>query len=457
MNDAARTRVMGHHSASGSLPGLLAANVAFAVGLFVHGFLYNFYLERLGYTPLAMGRAQAALTAGGLLALLPAGRLVDRFGPRVCVTAAALGAAAGLAAGALVERALPIYASALLAGAAVGTWRVAGGPLMLRVAGSEVRARAFSWNVGLMVAAGGVLYFLAGAVPERLTALGWDALGARRAALLAAALATGLAAALYARLPDETGATPAPAASPGPAGAAGVAGAAGGAVRDGVRGGEGWSDGRLLAVTAAVFVWMLAASMTLPFFNLYFARAHGLSLTATGGLLGLGQVLTAAALLGSAELAQRRGPGTALAAWLVVMPPALLLLGLSPALGPAVALFVVQGFAPPATYPLVDQLVLERAHPARRGHAASWRNAATEASGVAGAWLGGALLAAASFGALFAAAGGVAAAGAVLLAVVLLGTTRPAAGRSEPDRAAASSAGGAGTAAGRARSGSDSA
>ena len=45
----------------GRLRLLLGANVVFATGLFVHGFLYNFYLDSLGYSPLEMGRAQAAL------------------------------------------------------------------------------------------------------------------------------------------------------------------------------------------------------------------------------------------------------------------------------------------------------------------------------------------------------------------------------------------------------------
>lgn len=380
----------------------------------MHGFLYNFYLERLGFTPLEMGRAQAALTAGALLALLPAGRLVDRAGARTCMLLATGAAATGLALGGLARREETIYAAALLAGAGTGAWRVAGGPLLLAATTPATRARAFSWNVGLMVAFGGALFFLGGAVPEWLDRQGWDALMARRAALIGAALVTLTAIALYAGLPPARPAAvrhgaATPAAAPRP----------------------GWHDARLLLVTGAIFVWMLAGGLTLPFFNLYFARGHGLSLTATGALMGGAQLATALALLGSAELSQRRGPRAALAVWTAVLPPALLALALGPALGAAAALFVVQGFAAPATFPLVDQLVLERADPARRGHAASWRNVATEASGVAGAAAGGALLAAASFAILFAVAGGVALLGAVLLFALFRGAVvTSAAGRS---------------------------
>jgi MFS transporter, DHA1 family, inner membrane transport protein len=413
-DSSGRKAVIGGLPETGSLLRLLAGNVAFAAGLFVHGFLYNFYLERLGFTPLEMGRAQAALTAGALLALLPAGRLVDRAGARTCMLLATGAAAAGLALGGLARREETIYAAALLAGAGTGAWRVAGGPLLLAATTPATRARAFSWNVGLMVAFGGALFFLGGAIPEWLDRQGWEALAARRAALVGAALVTLTAITLYAGLPPARPARP-PDASQAPAA------------------NSGWSDARLLLVTGAVFVWMLAGGLTLPFFNLYFARGHGLSLTATGALMGGAQIATALALLGSAELSQRRGPRAALALWTAVLPPALLALALGPALGVAAALFVVQGFAAPATFPLVDQLVLERADPARRGHAASWRNVATEASGVTGAAAGGALLAAASFAVLFAVAGAVALLGALLLVLLFRG----AAATSAADRSAA--------------------
>lgn len=419
-DSAGRKTVITDLPVPGSLLRLLAANVAFAAGLFVHGFLYNFYLERLGFTPLEMGRAQAALTGGALLALVPAGRLVDRAGARACMLAATVAAATGLALGGLARGEASIYAAALLAGAGTGAWRVAGGPLMLAATTPASRARAFSWNVGLMVGAGGLLYFLGGAVPEFLEGRGWDTLAARRAALIGAALLTLAATLLYARLPAARPATVAPTASTDAASTG------------------GWTDARLAVVAGAVFVWMLAGALTLPFFNLYFARGHGLSLTATGALLGGAQIATALVLLGSAELAQRRGPRAALTAWTLVLPPALLLLALGLPLGVAAAVFVVQGFAAPATFALIDQLVLERADPARRGHAASWRNVATEASGVTGAAAGGAVLAAASFGVLFAAAAAAALLGALALAAVL----RPAAVTTEAGRSAAGRAAG---------------
>ncbi len=394
----------------GRLPHLLGANVLFASGLFVHAFLYNFYLERLGYTPVEMGRAQAALTAGGLLALLPAGRLVDRAGSARAALLAALTAAAGLVAGALAERAPGIYAAALVAGAGAAAWRVAGGPLLLAVAPVRLRTRAFSWNVALLVGAGGAYFAASGALPGVLEArAGLAPLAALRAVLLAGGVATALGALLYARL-----------GAPG-AGAAPVEMSAA-AADPGV-----WSDTRIALAAGAVFVWMLAAAAVQPFFNLYFTRVHHLGLAGTGLLLGVGHVATAAALFASAELAARRSPGAALRAWLLALPLALAALMLGPALAPAALLYLVQGMVAPATNPLIDQLILERVAVRRRGAAASWRNAATEASGVAGAAAGGSVLHAGSFGLLFGASAAVGLLGAAVVALGLGARRRAAA------------------------------
>jgi hypothetical protein len=78
-------------------------------------------------------------------------------------------------------------------------------------------------------------------------------------------------------------------------------------------------------------------------------------------------------------------------------------------------LYVLQGIIPPATNALIDQLLMEHAPPERRGAVSSWRNAATEAGGFAGASGGGYLLERSAFGTLLGAAGSVAVLGAGLL------------------------------------------
>jgi predicted MFS family arabinose efflux permease len=175
----------------------------------------------------------------------------------------------------------------------------------------------------------------------------------------------------------------------------------------------------LLVAVLVVAVWMTAGGMVIPFFNLYFQREHGLSIARIGALFAVAQAITAAVVFASGELASRIGPHRLLFAWTLVLAPVVWLLVPAETLTLAIALYLVQGFVPPATNPLIDQLLLERAPRGREGVVSSWRNAATELSGFAGASGGGFLLERGSFGALFATAGALAASGAAGLALVI--------------------------------------
>ena len=387
----------------GPIVAYFLANALFAAGLYAHAFLYNFYLDALGLGEGAMGVAAAALTAGGLVALIPAGLLTDRFGAAATFLLGAAAGASGLAVGGLVETAAAIYAAAALAGAGTAAWRVAMGPLLLRLAPGPLRSRVFSWNVALLVGAGAAWTAAAGAIPgwiERTTGLGGAS--AIRGALLAGAGLTALS--VVAFLP-----------------AARALGAAGPVRTTASR--VSLSALRIPPVLAAgvlaVFVWMVAGGLVIPFFNLYFSRIHDLPVARIGGLFALAQALTALALVASGEAAGRLGARRVLAAWTLLFAPVLWLLPLADALPLALALFFLQGLVPPATNPLIDQVLLERAPPGRQGAVSSWRNAATETSGLIGAALGGRLLEVASFAVLFGVAGVVAAVGSLGLVVWL--------------------------------------
>src|SRR5881296_3488487 len=95
---------------------VIAGNLMFGTGLIFHAFLYNFYLEALHLPTEVMGHAAAALTAGGLVTLLPAGVLTDRAGPKASVTMAAAGAGSGI-------------------------WRVATPPILMGLTEPSTRAR----------------------------------------------------------------------------------------------------------------------------------------------------------------------------------------------------------------------------------------------------------------------------------------------------------------------------
>src|SRR5438876_3159538 len=77
-------------------------NVCVAAGLFVHAFSFNFYLRELGFTATMMGHQVAAMTIGGLTALLPAGVVIDRLGTRVALLGGVVVATIGLAVATIV-------------------------------------------------------------------------------------------------------------------------------------------------------------------------------------------------------------------------------------------------------------------------------------------------------------------------------------------------------------------
>lgn len=402
------------------------SNVLFGAGLFFHAFLYNFYLDRLGLGESVMGLAAAALTAGGLAALAPAGIVVDRLGVRAAYLSAVALAAAGLTAGAFVVRPLAIYAAAFVAGAGAAVWRVAMGPILMKLTGPPERSRAFSWNVALLVGSGAVWMAAAGEIPGWLEAgLGFGAIAGVRGGLVAGAVGTALSAAAFALVRVGPVTRGAGASGPGPAPAARR---------------RSWHalrglriPGPLVLLVMLVAVWMTAGGLVIPFFNIYFLREHGFAPDRIGWIFAAAQALTAVIIFGSGAAAGRVGVARMLAVWMLLFAPVLWMLAAVDLATLAIVLYLVQGIVPPATNPLIDQVLLERAPRDRHGAVSSWRNGATELSGLAGASTGGAVLEAGSFTVLFVLAGAVALAGAVSLMVALRRANRarptPAAAR----------------------------
>src|SRR5438309_10795386 len=103
---------------------VIAGNLLFGTGLIFHAFLYNFYLDALHLPTEVMGHAAAALTAGGLVMLLPAGALTDRAGPKLSVTIDAAVLADSTVLGADVPTPLLAYAQTASAGAGGGILRM---------------------------------------------------------------------------------------------------------------------------------------------------------------------------------------------------------------------------------------------------------------------------------------------------------------------------------------------
>jgi predicted MFS family arabinose efflux permease len=262
----------------------------------------------------------------------------------------------------------------------------------MRLAAPEQRARAFTWNVALLIGSGALLNQLAGALPPYAALLGSRVgLSGTQVVMMGGAALTALA------IPCYWGLRLAPPARRG-------------------------TVLRLPAIPVevrvlvpAVALWMLAEALVQPFFNVFFADRFALSVAWIGTLFATALLVRAIVLAGAAELSRRFGPERALAWWMVAAAPSLIALAITRSMPVAVGLFVVQGFVAPATNPLIDQLLLERVREDQHGVVAGWRNAAAEIAGAVGATAGGHLLNATSFTPLLLVAGVIAAVSGVLL------------------------------------------
>ena len=253
------------------LPAFFLGNVLVGGAFFTHAFLYNFYLGALGLDESVMGLAQASLTAGGLVALLPAGRLVDHLGVRAALVTGALLAGLGLGAGALVEAPAAIYAAAFVAGAGAVTWRISMAPYIMARTPLALRSRVFSWNVALLVASGAGWMIASGGIAQALQAETMlTALGAHRATLLGGALLAALAIPLFAvaaagPLRQHEGQPPDQVSAP--------------ENRD--------RDPRSLGPSIiAIACWMVGPALVMPFFNIFFSREYQLDVSLIGVVFG---------------------------------------------------------------------------------------------------------------------------------------------------------------------------
>jgi predicted MFS family arabinose efflux permease len=256
-------------------------------------------------------------------------------------------------------------------------------PVLMRLTTPATRARAFAWNIGLVVVWNGAGVWFAGASSAWLEASwGLARLPALRVALLLGAAGSALSVLLFRtlRLDQPVAAAPASeAAAPPPTTA----------LRD------------LMILAALVGVWMLGPALTSQFLNIFFSREHRLPIERIGFLFGAVSWVWAVLVFGSGEVAKRFGVQRVLFASILLFAPATLGLSLASSVELAVALYFLQGAVAPLSTPLIDQWLLGRTPPDRQGTVSSWRQLAADLSAIAGASLGGRILAQGTFDTLF--------------------------------------------------------
>lgn len=361
--------------------GAVTATIASVAPVFLVGGLAVQMADELGFSPAGLGLAVSAYFGVSALSSVPAGFLVERYGPVVTARAGVGLAAACLLAIALVARSFPVLVALLAAGAAANAL----GQLASNAVLSRVPAHRQGLSFGVKQAAVPAATLLAGAaVPVVALTVGW------RWAFLAGA---GLALAALALTSSFE-----------PAGARGA--------RQVDR--DGRATGALVTIGAAVAMGAAAAG-SLGTFLVDAAAARGLAPGTAGLLLTAGSVTCLAGRIGGGWLADRRGGhDVAPVAGLLAAGAAAMVLLAVPGTGALVA-GVLLGFGLGWAWPGLVNVAVVRLHPDSPAAATSITQT--------GVYLGG-CLGPLAFGAVAAHAGyptaWLGAAGALMIATALM-------------------------------------
>lgn len=321
----------------------LLLTTAFFVGLSmaVGGLFLNFYLQSLGLSQQFIGIANALPSIVLVAVGLPAGRLIDRYGPRWGLLVGTVSAAAAAFGFALTGVPAALITFTVIQGVGAAFGFISTAPFQMANSTESERVALFSAQAALITGTA----FLGNLVGSRLPAVfgGW--LGVPADTLLPLRLTMLIVAALMAiaALPVAlTGpGTPTSPSIPGPPGAQLPAlqpGGTGKAPRRRMLSNPG-TVGRLLL---PAFVISLGAGQTMPFLNIYISGKFGADFRSLGIFFAVGAIGTTLATLAQPRLAARVGKVESVLIVQAASIPFLLILGFVPVFWLVAVSFVVR-------------------------------------------------------------------------------------------------------------------
>jgi MFS family permease len=361
------------------------ALAAFATGAF--GAVYNLYVLALGFAPSFLGTLLVAGMLGAGAAVVPAGALVDRLGPRALLLGGSLLVAAGVG----MQLALPVgavlLAGSVLAGAGAAGFYVAAAPYLARVAPPGRQHELFSLDTAAALGGTALGSVVAGQVAAALGAGTSGPAGAPEAvapyrwALLLGSVVGALSFPLL--LATRSGG------APGPAGAAPperVGNGTGGAWRAVL------ADPVALRLAVVGGLIGLGAGLFIPYLNVYFVQELGASPALYGWVSGASTLTRLGATLLAPAVAGRLGTVGAIAGTQLASVPFLLLLGFAPQLGLAALAYLIRGALMNMALPLQTSFTMGALRPELRGTGNALLILAGNVSRAASTLAGGALI-----------------------------------------------------------------
>lgn len=348
----------------------------FLAGMFLLGIgtnqislLFSLYLKRLAYTEAGIGAVLSVRALGSTVIALPASMLAARFDPRRLLPVAAAMTAAAYVAQSLLTAGAGISAAVFMAGALSTVFQVSSGPFFMRNSGERERQHLFSLNGALAMGTGLVGSLLGGGLKDGLAAAGIDEIAAYRASLLVGAAFVLAAVVPFSRISQAAAAPLAP------------------RVR------TGRLDGVDVALWAKLiipsFLVGMGAGLTIPYLNLYFKDAFGMSDASIGAAVAAGQVATFVGIAAGPLLAKRLGKPRAVFWTQILSVPLILVLGWVRALPVALLAYLARQVLMNMSSPIQDNFALELVPPERQSllnavKMLSWTGSWTIAARVSG-------------------------------------------------------------------------
>lgn len=344
----------------------LTASLIFDFGAFIFFLLYNLYLLERGYHEQLIGQVASAMTAGTVLASIPAPFLARRLGLRRTLMTALLGCALACSLRVLAPNHVMLLGSALLNGVFFSLWAVSLSPAVASFTTEKTRPFAFSIISGSGIAVGLIAGIAGGRLPgflsHALPALG--SIGSKRASLLIASALIALAA-----VPAST-----------------LRGYSEPAVERKV-----YPRNRFIVVFLVwLFVWSAATGAFNPFFNVYLANRH-FRVEQIGLVFSASQLAQVAAILLAPATFRRFGSVRAITCMQVLTGICLGLLSIATHQAAAIAAYVgymaFQYMSEPGLY----SMLMNRVSPAERSGASACNFLVAAMAGSAAAFFAGAL------------------------------------------------------------------
>lgn len=376
----------------------LAGTFLVGVGSNLISLLFSLFLKRLGYTEAAIGQVLSLSALGSVIVAAPISFIAARLPSNRLLTAAAPLAAAAAVAQAFATGEWGMAAATFCSGAFGMVFTVIYGPFCMRNSGEKERIHLFAIYNALSFGTGVVGSLVAGLIKDSLSALSGSEFFGYRATILIGAAFILAAMRPFSRIrPREASSTelaradiPARACMP-------TSGSNRGFLVRAFRIGGRLDADTYVRVLLPSLLSGLGAGLMIPYLNLYFKKGYGMSDSAIGAVVAVGQVLTFLGLAASPTFARRLGRRWSIVLTQAISTPLIIVIAYAGSLPLVILAYLGRQSLMNLSGPLQDNFALELVPPDQQNLMTVLKNILWSLAWTISAWLAGAWIYARGF------------------------------------------------------------